>query len=884
VTVPTQTDDPVGIDAAAATTGASVIRGGLWSLVSGLLPQMFTLVLSVAAARFLGPEAMGRQSFIAFVSLSATTVFASGLSNALMRSVAATLGARRPGDARGLVRWARRVQLAGALGGATVLLVPAVSGATPTAAWALAGVATALGILQTVPNAVLIGTQRFRAAAIVGLTTGGAAVPTMVLVLALGGGISGMFAVEVATVAANLLWTTALSRRALEELAPAAVRNDPALRRVTSRFALYNTAGGILSLVVWRRSEFFFLAHYSTDTEIALYSIAFAGAAVLGSITERLSGALSSAFATLHGAAAIERLRSGYARTLRLLFLLSLPAAALAAGGGPAAIRVVYGADYAGAGDVLYVLLLAIPMLPLWSVCGSLLAAVGDARSPLIASAAAATLNVALAVALVPRFDAVGAAVANVGGQAIAATLMFWFTRRRLGPLPVRRRTGSATRVLLASGVAGAATWAICAGLGGPAGLILGVGTGLAVLWALLAALRPLPADDALWLDEQIGGRVGAVARRLARGVAPAPGFRLAVYTDAAIVGGAEQSLGNLLARLDPAIDVVVLGAHEPTVRSLASRRPGTAVHVLPRIRGKLDVAGMATLALILRRLRPDILQVTLPTPWACRHAVVVGAFVPGVRVIAVEQLPTPAPDRWQRAVKRFASRRLAGHVSVGNAAAREIERVVGLRAGAVGVIHNGVEPSGGVRGDRSAGSPLRFGTLARLDPQKGIEDWLHALVELPAVHAEIVGDGPLRAELERLAAELGLDGRVTFTGWSAERREHLADWDAFVLPSHFEGFPLSIVEAMLQSVPVIATDVGSVGEAIVDGETGLLVPPRRPEALAAAARRLAEDPALSARLGERGRELALEQYTAAAMARSYEALYSRVLGRSEDP
>jgi glycosyltransferase involved in cell wall biosynthesis len=322
---------------------------------------------------------------------------------------------------------------------------------------------------------------------------------------------------------------------------------------------------------------------------------------------------------------------------------------------------------------------------------------------------------------------------------------------------------------------------------------------------------------------------------------------------------------------------VVVLGTHPDTLRELAGRRPGAQVRALPMIHGKWDAASMLRFARAVRRERPDILQVTLPTPWSCRHAIVLGLMLPGVRVIAVEQLPTPAPDRWQRTIKRLASRRLAGHVSVGEAAARDVERFAGLRAGAVGVIHNGVEPPAAPPRRAREGAPV-FGTLARLDRQKGLEDWLRALVDLPEARAEIVGDGPLRHELERRADELGLGARVTFAGWRTDAGALLAGWDAFVLPSHFEGFPLSIVEAMLHAVPVIATDVGSVGEAVLDHETGLLVPPHRPDALAAAARELAGDPGLASRLGERGRELALERYTSAAMARGYEALYRAVL------
>ena len=97
-------------------------------------------------------------------------------------------------------------------------------------------------------------------------------------------------------------------------------------------------------------------------------------------------------------------------------------------------------------------------------------------------------------------------------------------------------------------------------------------------------------------------------------------------------------------------------------------------------------------------------------------------------------------------------------------------------------------------------------------------------------------------------------------------------------LPSLSESFGISAVEAMLARVPVVATDVGSVSEAVVDGETGMLVPPGDPRALAGALRVLLGDPGLRARIGERGRVLALDRFTPAAMARGYEALYAELL------
>ncbi len=173
--------------AAANTTGASVISGGLWNSLNQTLPQGFALAISVAAARFLGPDGMGRQSFIAFTMISITQLTSEGLKESLMRSVGEALGADRPGEVRGLVRWALPILLLGGLAGGAVLILAGQLGASPAAAWVLAGVECVLVTAQGAPWAALVGAQKWRQASTVGLLTTMIGVPVTVLVLALGG-------------------------------------------------------------------------------------------------------------------------------------------------------------------------------------------------------------------------------------------------------------------------------------------------------------------------------------------------------------------------------------------------------------------------------------------------------------------------------------------------------------------------------------------------------------------------------------------------------------------------------------------------------------------------------------------------------------------------
>ena len=116
------------------------------------------------------------------------------------------------------------------------------------------------------------------------------------------------------------------------------------------------------------------------------------------------------------------------------------------------------------------------------------------------------------------------------------------------------------------------------------------------------------------------------------------------------------------------------------------------------------------------------------------------------------------------------------------------------------------------------------------------------------------VGQGQLEAEVQALHRELGLGDRCRLLGYRTDVKDLMAAADLFVLASAFEGLPVSIMEAMASGLPVVATAVGGVPEAVVDGETGLLVPPRDASALAGALLRLARDPDLRAAMATKAR------------------------------
>jgi glycosyltransferase involved in cell wall biosynthesis len=349
--------------------------------------------------------------------------------------------------------------------------------------------------------------------------------------------------------------------------------------------------------------------------------------------------------------------------------------------------------------------------------------------------------------------------------------------------------------------------------------------------------------------------------------------MRLLAYTDAPGLGGAEISLANLLAELhgDPDLELRVLGCSAEVVDRVTPR--GVPAQVLPVGRHPLAIA----------RIAPDLVHANLPTPWAAALGLAAALALPGTRVLAVQQLPLRTVELpvWLRT--RALLRRLDAHVAVGVESSRRVEDFYALGRGSIHSIPNFVPDVGGPdqtvqpTAHRSDDECFTVGSLGRLDRVKGYDLLLRALAQVPEARLVVLGDGVERAVLEEQARDLGVADRVDLPGWHDEPRSVLPTWDAFCLPSRSEGFPLSLVEAMFAGLPVVATQVGSVDEAVQDGRTGLLVPKDDVGALVAALRRLT-DPSCRRAFGTAGRAHAVQHFTVARMADAYRDLYDRVL------
>jgi glycosyltransferase involved in cell wall biosynthesis len=212
-----------------------------------------------------------------------------------------------------------------------------------------------------------------------------------------------------------------------------------------------------------------------------------------------------------------------------------------------------------------------------------------------------------------------------------------------------------------------------------------------------------------------------------------------------------------------------------------------------------------------------------------------------------------------------------------------------GVPAEKIKTIANGIDVTAFERAQplpllKDEGSTV-VGVVARLDMQKGFEYLLQAARELckmfPGLRIVIAGEGPDRNAIEEMIEQYGLQSSVVLAGQQSNMPAVYAAMDIFVLPSLNEGLPMTVLEAMAASKPVIATRVGAIPSVIRDGENGLLVAPKDPEGLRNAVASLLNDAERRRRLGDQAHAWVSQNYTSEAMALKYREMYEEVLGKA---
>jgi len=289
----------------------------------------------------------------------------------------------------------------------------------------------------------------------------------------------------------------------------------------------------------------------------------------------------------------------------------------------------------------------------------------------------------------------------------------------------------------------------------------------------------------------------------------------------------------------------------------------------------------------VLRRRRPSIVHChTGRANWlgglAARWA--------GIPAVTTRRMDRRVARGWR--TRWLYERLLRRAVAISPAVARRLQRA-GVPPSRVRVIWSAVDPA--ALAPSAPRDRLRRGwgvgpettlvlVAANLVRRKGVDVLLRALAapELPAeARLWVAGDGPERAALEAMATSLGVADRVRFLGRRDDVPDLLEACDVFALPSRREGLGVAALEAMARARPVVASRVGGLAETVVAGETGLLVPPDDPPALAGALARLVVDPPLRRRLGEAGPQRVAQGFLAEQMVSAYESLYREVVAEA---
>jgi sugar transferase (PEP-CTERM/EpsH1 system associated) len=370
-------------------------------------------------------------------------------------------------------------------------------------------------------------------------------------------------------------------------------------------------------------------------------------------------------------------------------------------------------------------------------------------------------------------------------------------------------------------------------------------------------------------------------------------GQRLVVHVVHSLgVGGLENGVVNLATQTRAGVHhaVVCLTSAGPLRERLG---PDVPVWELGKGPGH-DVRSLGRLVRLLRRLRPAIVH---SRNWAAFDAIF-AARLAGVPVVVHGEHGRDVTDpegrhprrRWLR---RAASPLVDRFVTVSDDLRRWLVEYIGIPARKVVTIPNGVDTVRFAPADPTAARAtlglaahgLVVGTVGRLDPVKDQAGLVRAFGRLVAEYPEtmlvIAGDGPCRADLQRLVETLGLSAMVRLLGERSDVPTVLAALDVFVLPSIAEGMSNTLLEAMASGLPLVASRVGGNPELVEEGVNGVLVQAQAPDALVAALRGYLDDPHVRAVHGKASRQRAVAEFGLERMRAAYAELYV-TLGRGQ--
>jgi glycosyltransferase involved in cell wall biosynthesis len=351
--------------------------------------------------------------------------------------------------------------------------------------------------------------------------------------------------------------------------------------------------------------------------------------------------------------------------------------------------------------------------------------------------------------------------------------------------------------------------------------------------------------------------------------------LRLLFVLTSPVRGGVEEVVLALLQRLDPGEFRLALAAPRPLLDAFAGDLRGVRVAAeAVAVENPLDRRGVQALSRFIGRFGADVVN-----PHLFRATAVAAplARLRGARVVETYH----GREGWRRGglrgsflPDRTIARLVHRVIAVSEAARTFLVRGKGYPAGKIVVVPNGRDLSvfrPGVTRE-AARKELGLdravpvvGVVGRLEGQKGhrylLQAWPSVVAEFPDARLLVVGDGTLREALETQARVGGVAASLIFTGFRPDVPRLLDAADVVVLPSLYEGMPLTAIEASAMARPIVATAVDGTPEVVRDGHTGRLVPPADPPALAGALRDLLRDPETARRMGQAGRDWVLNRF-----------------------
>lgn len=351
-------------------------------------------------------------------------------------------------------------------------------------------------------------------------------------------------------------------------------------------------------------------------------------------------------------------------------------------------------------------------------------------------------------------------------------------------------------------------------------------------------------------------------------------------------VGGAEKQLASLVKRIDRT-------RYNPTVCCLTKEGPfekeleeaGIRYFVLGK-QFKFDFTVIFKLISLIRQEKSDILHTWMFTSNSFGRVAGIIARVP--IIISSERCIDIWKNRFHFFLDSLLSYFTARIVCVSEGVKKFYREHTFIPPGKLITIYNGVETVGETnisaekkKEEFGLRQNIVITTISRLAPQKGIKHLLYAVPKvienMPEARFLIVGEGNEKGRLENISRDINIDKYVIMPGLRADIKEILSFTNIFVLPSLFEGLPNVIMEAMAARKPVIATRIQGSDELVVENETGILVPPRNPEALADAIINLHNDTEKARRMGIAGRKRVEKYFNVDSMVKKHEKLYDEL-------